>query len=131
MSTPLTERELKRSSATLLVLALVDETPRHGYDIGKLIEQRSGGKIAFQMASLYPLLEPARTRGWINGKWQDKAGSGGGGFTASRRKAGASWRANAASGRPSSAPSTASRGCDDVAGVLARHRCGGVALDLR
>jgi PadR family transcriptional regulator PadR len=74
MSTPLTERELKRSSATLLVLALVDETPRHGYDIGKLIEQRSNGAIAFQMASLYPLLYRLEHRGWISGKWQEKTG---------------------------------------------------------
>lgn len=74
MSTPLTERELKRSSATLLVLALVDETPRHGYDIGKLIEQRSNGAIAFQMASLYPLLYRLEHRGWISGKWQQKTG---------------------------------------------------------
>lgn len=74
MSTPLTERELKRSSATLLVLALVDETPRHGYDIGKLIEQRSNGAIAFQMASFYPLLYRLERRGWISGKWQQGAG---------------------------------------------------------
>ena len=74
MSTPLTERELKRSSATLLVLSLVDETPRHGYDIGKSIEQRSNGAIAFQMASLYPLLYRLEHRGWISGKWQQKAG---------------------------------------------------------
>ena len=74
MSTPLTERELKRSSATLLVLSLVDETPRHGYDIGKLIEHRSDGAIAFQMASLYPLLYRLEHRGWISGKWQQKAG---------------------------------------------------------
>jgi len=74
MSTPLTERELKRSSATLLVLSLVDETPRHGYDIGKLIEQRSNGAIAFQMASLYPLLYRLEHRGWISGKWLQKAG---------------------------------------------------------
>ncbi|HET9369074.1 MAG TPA: helix-turn-helix transcriptional regulator [Vicinamibacterales bacterium] len=74
MSWPLTERELKRSSATLLVLALVAEEPRHGYEIGKLIESRSGGKISFQMASLYPLLYRLERRGWIEGRWRQQAG---------------------------------------------------------
>jgi transcriptional regulator len=73
MSAPLTDRDLKRSSATLLVLALVSEQPRHGYEIGKLIESRSSGTITFQMASLYPLLYRLESRGWIEGRWrQDK-----------------------------------------------------------
>ena len=71
MSWPLTERELKRSSATLLVLALVAEEPRHGYEIGKLIESRSGGKISFQMASLYPLLYRLEAQGLIEGRWKE------------------------------------------------------------
>jgi PadR family transcriptional regulator PadR len=74
MPWPLTERELKRGSATLLVLALVDETARHGYEIGKLIEARSDGAISFHMASLYPLLYRMETRGWIVGVWRQPAG---------------------------------------------------------
>jgi PadR family transcriptional regulator PadR len=75
MSWPLTDRELKRGSATLLVLALVAETPRHGYEIGKLIEQRSDGTISFHMASLYPLLYRMERRGWIHGQWRQDAGT--------------------------------------------------------
>ncbi|HEX2340762.1 MAG TPA: helix-turn-helix transcriptional regulator [Vicinamibacterales bacterium] len=75
MSTPLTERELKRSSASLLVLGLLDESPRHGYEIGKLIEVRSNGTIRYQMASLYPLLYRLEARGWIEGRWTVKAAS--------------------------------------------------------
>ena len=71
---PPTDRELKRGSATLLVLALVAETPRHGYEIGKLIESRSGGAIMFHMASLYPLLYRMERRGWISGGWRERAG---------------------------------------------------------
>ena len=74
MPWPLTERELKRGSATLLVLALVEETARHGYDIGKLIETRSAGAISFHMASLYPLLYRMETRGWIVGVWRQPSG---------------------------------------------------------
>ena len=74
MTWPLTDRELKRGSATLLVLALVAEAPRHGYEIGKLIESRSGGGISFQMASLYPLLYRLEKRGWIEGRWREAKG---------------------------------------------------------
>jgi DNA-binding PadR family transcriptional regulator len=75
MSSPLTDRELKRSSATLLALSLVAERARHGYEIGKLIESRSGGAISFQMASLYPLLYRLESRGWIEGRWRQDAGA--------------------------------------------------------
>jgi DNA-binding PadR family transcriptional regulator len=74
MPTTLTERDLKRSSAALLVLALLEEEPRHGYDIGKQIGARSGGTISFNMASLYPLLYRLEKRGWISGTWRDKPG---------------------------------------------------------
>jgi transcriptional regulator len=72
MAWHLTARELKRGSAALLVLGLLDEAPRHGYEIGKLIETRSDGAIKFQMASLYPLLYRLERRGWIEGRWMVK-----------------------------------------------------------
>jgi PadR family transcriptional regulator PadR len=68
------ERELKKGSAELLVLALVEPRARHGYEIGKLIEERSGGRLTFKVASLYPLLYRLEERGWIAGKWIEKAG---------------------------------------------------------
>jgi transcriptional regulator len=67
-------RELKKGSAELLVLALVEDQPRHGYDIGKLIEARSDGALRFNVASLYPLLYRLEKRGWIEGRWTEKAG---------------------------------------------------------
>ena len=51
-------RELKKGSAELLILSLVESRARHGYEIGKLIEQRSDGAITFRAAALYPLLSP-------------------------------------------------------------------------
>ena len=67
------ERELKKGSAELLILSLVEARPRHGYEISKLIEQRSGGRLRFKVASLYPLLYRLEKRGWIEGKWMEKA----------------------------------------------------------
>ena len=59
-------RELKKGSAELLILSLVEERPRHGYDIGSLIEQRSHGALRFNVASLYPLLYRLEKRGWMS-----------------------------------------------------------------
>jgi PadR family transcriptional regulator, regulatory protein PadR len=68
------ERELKKGSTELLALSLLEDRPRHGYEIRKLIEERSGGVIRLHVASLYPLLYRLETRGWIQGRWVEKAG---------------------------------------------------------
>src|SRR5918997_5915305 len=68
------DRELKKGSAELMVLALTDVRPRHGYEIAKLIETRSGGQVRFNVASLYPLLYRLEKRGWIRGTWVEKPG---------------------------------------------------------
>ena len=68
------DRELKKGSAELLILSLVEDQPRHGYDIGNLIERRSKGALRFNVASLYPLLYRLEKRGWIQGRWVEKAG---------------------------------------------------------
>src|SRR6266540_6637428 len=68
------DRELKKGSAELLILSLVEDQPRHGYDLSKLIESRSGGVLTFRVASLYPLLYRLEKRGWIHGRWIEKAG---------------------------------------------------------
>ena len=68
------DRELKKGSADLLVLSLVQRQARHGYEICKLIEIRSKGELKFNVASLYPLLYRLEKRGWIQGRWVEKAG---------------------------------------------------------
>src|SRR5260370_39983005 len=66
------EQEWKKGSAELLILSLLEDQPRHGYDIGKLIETRSGGSLRFHIASLYPLLYRLEQRGLIHGRWVGK-----------------------------------------------------------
>ena len=68
------DRELKKGSAELMILSLVEARPRHGYEISKLIETRSGGALRFKVASLYPLLYRLEKRGWIQGRWVEKPG---------------------------------------------------------
>lgn len=58
----------------MLILSLLDARPRHGYEIGKLIEARSGGKLTFALPTLYPTLLRLESRGWIKGRWVEKAG---------------------------------------------------------
>jgi PadR family transcriptional regulator len=66
--------ELKRGSAELLILALLEERPRHGYEIGQLIARRSEGAINFHITSLYPTLYRLENRGFIEGRWVERAG---------------------------------------------------------
>jgi len=66
--------ELKKGSLELIVLTLLDERPRHGYEIGQLIESRSRGQLQFRVTSLYPVLYRMETRGWIASRWVEKAG---------------------------------------------------------
>ena len=68
------DRELKKGSAELLILSLVEHRPRHGYEMSQLIEQRSEGAVRFKVASLYPLLYRLEKRSWIVGRWVEKAG---------------------------------------------------------
>jgi len=73
MPTSPTDQEWKKGSAELLVLSLLEDRPRHGYDISKLIQIRSGGALRFHVTSLYPLLYRLEKRGWVDGRWVEKA----------------------------------------------------------
>lgn len=66
-------RELKKGSAELLILSLVEARDRHGYDIARLIEERTNGALKFNAASMYPLLYKLERGGWIDGKWVERA----------------------------------------------------------
>ena len=66
--------ELKKGSTEMLILSLIADRPRHGYEIGKLIEIRSGGRLTFALPTLYPTLLRLENRGLIKGRWVEKAG---------------------------------------------------------
>jgi len=65
---------LKKGSTEFLILSLLEAESRHGYELQKLIESRSKGVLTFNVASLYPLLYKLEDRGWIAGRWVEKAG---------------------------------------------------------
>ena len=66
--------DLKRGTLELLLLSLLDGRRRHGYEIGKLLEERSGGQVAFRVSTLYSILYRMEHRGWIKGRWVETPG---------------------------------------------------------
>jgi transcriptional regulator len=72
IDTRILDRELKKGSAELIILAILEGRARHGYEISKLIEERTGGHLKFHVASLYPLLYRLEERGWLLGRWVEK-----------------------------------------------------------
>ena len=73
-SNPMTNVDLNKGSAELLILSMIEDRPRHGYELSKLIESRSRGALRFNVASLYPLLYRLEERGLVQGRWVEKAG---------------------------------------------------------
>ena len=66
--------ELKKGSIEMLILSLLESRARHGYEIGKLIEARSGGRLTFALPTLYPTLLRLENRGLIKGRWVEGPG---------------------------------------------------------
>ncbi|MCC6991338.1 MAG: helix-turn-helix transcriptional regulator [Acidobacteria bacterium] len=71
---PTLDRELKKGSAELLLLACLEGRPRHGYEVAKRIAEESDGAIRFNVASLYGLLYRLESRGGIRGRWIEAPG---------------------------------------------------------
>jgi PadR family transcriptional regulator PadR len=68
------DASVRRGSAEVLVLSMVEDRARHGYEIARLIEEQSHGAVQFHVASFYPLLYQLERRGLIKGTWIEKAG---------------------------------------------------------
>lgn len=66
--------DAKKGSAEVIILAIVEREAHHGYEIAKLIEDRSGGGLTFTLATLYATLYRMEDRGWIKGRWIEKPG---------------------------------------------------------
>jgi PadR family transcriptional regulator, regulatory protein PadR len=65
---------LKKGTTPLMVLALLETEPRHGYEISRQIELRSKGVVQVNAASLYPVLAKLEEGGLVEGRWVEKAG---------------------------------------------------------
>ncbi len=61
---------IKRGTAELAVLSVLEDRPLHGYEMARRIEEQTHGALRFTLASLYPLLYRLEKRGWIRGAWE-------------------------------------------------------------
>jgi PadR family transcriptional regulator PadR len=68
------DQQLRKGSAEMIIMSLLEERDRHGYDLAKLIDRRSRGSLTFHVASLYPILYRLERRGLIQGRWVEKSG---------------------------------------------------------
>src|SRR4029079_9439069 len=66
--------ELKKGSAETLVLAVLEDGPRHGYELAREIDRRSAGRLVFHVATLYTTLYRMERNGLIAGRWVERAG---------------------------------------------------------
>ena len=68
------ERELLKGNTPTLVLAVLQDAPRHGYGIAREIERRSNNALKFKEGTLYPALHALEREGLIMGAWQKENG---------------------------------------------------------
>lgn len=61
---------VKRGTAELAILSILEMGELHGYEIARRIEQQTNGRLRFTLASLYPLLYRMEKTAWIRGEWQ-------------------------------------------------------------
>ena len=61
---------IKRGTAELAVLSVLEGGAMHGYEMARRIEQQTKGALRFTLAALYPMLYRMEQRGWIRGAWE-------------------------------------------------------------
>lgn len=66
--------ELKKGSAETLILALLEDGPHHGYELARMIDDRTKGRLTFHVANVYTSLYRLERSGLIAGRWIEKAG---------------------------------------------------------
>src|SRR5258708_104876 len=67
-------RDLRKGSAELVLLALLEARARHGYELARMIEAGAANTLHFHVGSIYPVRYPMEGRGWVRGRWVEKAG---------------------------------------------------------
>jgi hypothetical protein len=98
---------LQKGSLEMILLALLEARPRHGYELAKLIESESDNKLQFHVASLYPMLYRLERKAWWKAAGWKKRANAGAASTASPRKGAGHWPSSAAVGGSSRTRSTA------------------------
>src|SRR4029077_8681072 len=61
---------IKRGTAELAVLSILESGALHGYEIARCIERQTKGSLHFTLAALYPMLYRMEKQRWIRGTWE-------------------------------------------------------------
>lgn len=64
-------QDLVKGSIVPIVLALLGERPMYGYEIVKVVNARSGGRLEWKEGTLYPTLHRLESAGLLRGYWAD------------------------------------------------------------
>ncbi|MEJ2542935.1 MAG: helix-turn-helix transcriptional regulator [Calditrichaceae bacterium] len=56
-----------------LILAILSNDNKHGYQLGLEIEEKSEGQFKFNHGTLYPILHKLEKDGLIKGKWKQES----------------------------------------------------------
>jgi PadR family transcriptional regulator PadR len=63
-------RELKRGTIELVLLTLLADRERYGYEIVAAIEEWSGGRLVVRDGTLYPVLYRLEEAGFLEPRWE-------------------------------------------------------------
>jgi transcriptional regulator len=62
--------DLLQGTLDLLILKTLGTGPKHGWAIGRRIQQVSQDVLLVTQGSLYPALHRLEAQGWVKGSWQ-------------------------------------------------------------
>lgn len=74
MTIPVDLQGLVRELNEALIIAVLRDEPKHGYQVALDVAERTDGLFAFQHGTLYPILHRLEERGLLSGSWSDGAG---------------------------------------------------------
>ena len=64
-------QDLVRGSIVPIVLALLKDRPMYGYEIVKVVNARTGGRLEWKEGTLYPTLHRLQADGLVHARWAD------------------------------------------------------------
>ncbi|HLR53059.1 MAG TPA: PadR family transcriptional regulator [Candidatus Avamphibacillus sp.] len=65
------DREIKKGSIDILLLNLLTQKDKYGYEMIKELKDRSNQLYSMGEGTLYPALKRMEKKGWISSYWQE------------------------------------------------------------
>lgn len=66
------DRELVKGSTSLIVLQMLMEKDRYGYELVKEMEKASGNVLEVKEGTLYPALHKLEQKGYVEAYWKEQ-----------------------------------------------------------